>query len=277
MKKKIIKKTKKKAKRTFEQEDKPESAKKFLRELKSKKTLSNKEEFEMMLKSIKINNPWLTDNTLEAFKICDRKFFVSHHPYVDLPLHIAHGQTISQPTTIARMLQLLGLEKGLRILEVGANTGYHACLAAWLVFPGQVVSVEIYTDLVKQAEKNIDKLAEQLKRKKIRGRGYSNVKLVVGDALDSNNDVWNRKYDRIYYTAGVHPNQMAVVKELALRALRENGLLLFPTRESFDFGGLELWQKKNDRLESIKKDSGYSFVPLIRQKDIEEVYEKVKK
>ena len=63
----------------------------------------------------------------------------------------------------------------------------------------------------------------------------------------------------------------------AVHSLKDEGLLLFPTREHFDYGGLELWQKKGDSLVLLKKDHGYSFVPLIKQEDIEDTYKKIKK
>lgn len=268
-----MKKIKKvKTKMNKELEFKPESSRKFIRENKKKIVLSSNKEFEMMLKSIMINNPGLGSGIIDAFRVIDRKFFVSDkRAYEDRPLHIAHGQTISQPTTIARMLALLHLEQGLDVLEIGANTGYHACLVAWLVFPGSVTSIEIFCDLVEKANKNIKKFIEHLKTRDISQR-LSRIKIIAGDGLDYNNDIWKKKYDRIYYTAGIEISQVGLVKDLAQRALKEEGLLLFPTRESFDWGGLEIWQKKNNKLILIKRDEGYTFVPLIRQKDIEELY-----
>ena len=103
-----------------------------------------KKELDLMVKSIKINNPGIGEEITKAFSICDRAFFVTDDPYRDEPKHIAHNQTISQPSTVARMLSVLKLEKRNNVLEIGTNTGYHAVLVSWLVFPGSVMTIEIF-------------------------------------------------------------------------------------------------------------------------------------
>jgi protein-L-isoaspartate(D-aspartate) O-methyltransferase len=257
---------------------KQESSRKFLHELKQSKKLgklSDKKEFEFMLKSIEMNNPTISQDILDAFRLIDRKNFTKHLPYEDEAIHIAHGQTISQPTTIARMLNMLKLEQGQKVLEIGTNTGYHAALVSLLVYPGKVTSLELFQDLAKQAENNIKKLNLELKKSK-KVKKELKIKILTGDALNKEHEVWKEEYDRIYYTAGVEESQREAVKISAVQSLKEDGLLLFPTREHFDYGGLELWQKKQDNLILIVKDQGYSFVPLIKQEDIEEVYKKLK-
>lgn len=238
-------------------------------------------ERELMIKSIKINNPGISDEILEAFRICDRKFFVkdkskSSEIYNDVPLHIAHGQTISQPSTIARMITLLKLEKGLDVLEVGANTGYHASLVAWLVWPGKVVTIEIFPDLAEMARKNIKSLIDYLKRngKKEEAKKFKKIDVVTGDALDTKTKIWQGKYDRIYFTAGVEPNKIDDVKKMGLELLKEDGLLLYPTREIGDLGALEVWQLHDKKLKSIFREFNYVFVPLLKKEELEELYKR---
>lgn len=255
-----------------------ESSRKYLHELKQEHMpshLSDNKELDFMLKSIEFNNPGVNYRILEAFKTIDRKIFSKIHPYEDMPIHIAHGQTISQPTTIARMLRLLSLEPEQNVLEIGTNTGYHASLVAWLVSPGNVTTIEIFPDLAHQARINIKKLISELEQKKIKKKIH--VEIFTGDALEPYQEIWNKnkKYDRIFYTAAVSPNKRWIIKNLAHRTLKEGGLLLFPIKENYDYGGLELWQKQNNQLILIKRDPGYSFVPIIRQKDIEDVYKKL--
>jgi protein-L-isoaspartate(D-aspartate) O-methyltransferase len=255
---------------------KPETGRNYLSELKKQKkrnySKKKNEELDFMIKSIEMNNPGIDEDILQAFRVVDRKRFVSHEAYTDAPVHIKHGQTISQPTTIARMLRAMKPEPGLEVLEIGANTGYHAALVAWLVSPGRVTTIEIFRDLALNAIKNVKELIRRLEEQKPNKK--LNIDIFRGDALNGNSQVWERSYDRIYYTAGVEPQQLGIVKKLALRALNENGLLLFPTRENFDYGGIELWQKKYGKLFLLRRDEGYVFVPVVRQEDLEYLYRK---
>lgn len=233
-----------------------------------------KKQFELMIKSIMLNNPGIESEILEAFRVCDRRFFVKERPYIDAPIHVAHGQTISQPSTIARMIRLLRLESNLDVLEIGANTGYHAALVAWLVWPGNVTTIEIFPDLAAMAKLNIKRLITWLeKKKKSEKKKFSKIKVLVGDALDESNEIWRNCYDRIYFTAGVEPDQLAEVKHMGNKLLKEKGLLLYPTREAWDWGALEIWQK-NKELKLIMRETGYAFVPLLRQQELEELYKK---
>lgn len=229
-------------------------------------------ELELLIKSIKLNNPGISNEILEAFRICDRKFFVEKDPYVDLPQHIAHGQTISQPSTIARMIKLLRVEEGLDILEVGANTGYHASLVAWLVWPGKVVTIEIFSDLAEMARKNIKNMIKHLNKKE--ANRFSKITVITGDALDKQSKIWQGKYDRIYFTAGVESDKINDVKRMGEKLLKDKGLLLYPTREAYDYGALEIWQLDRGKLKLILRETGYAFVPLLRKQELEDFYKK---
>ncbi|MCL6501002.1 MAG: hypothetical protein K6T16_03160 [Candidatus Pacearchaeota archaeon] len=232
-------------------------------------------EMEIMLKSIQINNPGIGNELIEAFRVCDRAFFTKVDPYLDEASHIAHGQTISQPSTIARMIRLLGLEQGMDVLEVGANTGYHAALVAYLVYPGSVTTIEIFPDLAEMARKNVKALVKHLEKiNKKEAKKFEKIEIVTGDALDKTTRIWRGKYDRIYFTAGVDPDKVDDVKRMGEALLKDKGLLLYPTRESWDYGGLELWQMKDRKLSMVSKEMGYTFVPLLKKEDLEELYEK---
>jgi len=232
-------------------------------------------DLDIMIKSIKINNPGLPSEIEQAFRIVDRKFFIKKEPYEDEAKHVAFGQTISQPTTVARMLKKLELKPGLNVLEIGTNTGYHAAIASRLVYPGTVTTIEIFPKLAHNAINNINKIIKHLKSKKLKKE--FEVRFVVGDALDRDNPIWFEKYDRIFFTAGVSKEHLAEIKQMGHILLREGGLILFPSRKFFDYGGLELWEKKRGKLRLIVKEPGYAFVPIIRQEDLNTLYKVVKK
>ena len=235
----------------------------------------NRKDFDLMLKSIKINNLEISGKILNAFRVCDRRFFVKRDPYIDEPQHIAHGQTISQPTTIARMIRMSKLEPGFNVLEIGTNTGYHAALVAYLVWPGKVVTIEIFTDLASMAKKNIKKLIQHLNRTKKREvKKFTKIEIFAGDALNQETEIWKNKYDRIYFTAGIESQQLHEVKEMGLKLLKDKGLLLYPTREAWDWGALEIWQKnkKDKKLELVIRERGYAFVPLLKKSELEQLY-----
>ncbi|WP_291999405.1 protein-L-isoaspartate(D-aspartate) O-methyltransferase [Caldivirga sp.] len=69
--------------------------------------------------------------------------YIRHYAYQDTPLVIMKGQTISAPHMVAIMCELIKPRRGMRILEVGAGTGYQACVCAKAIEDGVVYSVEI--------------------------------------------------------------------------------------------------------------------------------------
>jgi protein-L-isoaspartate(D-aspartate) O-methyltransferase len=112
-----------------------------------------------------------SDRVLAAIASVPRERFVPAderaHAYENVALPIACGQTISQPLVVARMLELLELDEGDRVLDVGTGSGYHAALLARLA--GQVWTIERHAELSAEAEQAI------------RGLGIENVSCVVGD------------------------------------------------------------------------------------------------
>ena len=103
-----------------------------------------------------------TVRIIDALKRIDRVEFVleeyKYEAYGDYPLLIGHGQTISQPTTVAFMLELLRPEKGDRILDVGSGSGWTTALLAQIVGPtGRVWGLELVPELVKFGSENLAK------------------------------------------------------------------------------------------------------------------------
>ena len=77
----------------------------------------------------------------------------------DGPLAIGHDQTNSQPRTVAAMLRLLDVQPGMKVLDVGAGSGWTTALLAQLTGPtGLVLGVELEPDLVAWGSANLDSL-----------------------------------------------------------------------------------------------------------------------
>jgi protein-L-isoaspartate(D-aspartate) O-methyltransferase len=181
---------------------------------------------------------------LRAFDLTPRHLFVPtgmrHRAYEDSALPIGNGQTISQPSTHARYLELLALTGNERVLEIGTGSGYQTVLLSHLA--SQVFSIERVGTLVTQA------------RDAIREAGARNVSLLAGDGTLG----WREyaPYDAILVTAG----SPAVPQPLS-EQLQEGGRLLIPIGAR-DEQILTLFTKRGEALE--RRDIGAArFVPLI--------------
>lgn len=132
----------------------------------------------------------MQDVVERAMRAVPRHEFVSTEQaevaYVNRPLLIGHGQTISQPYIVAIMTDLLDLKPESRVLEIGTGSGYQAAVLAEIV--SAVFTIEIVEPLAKSA-------AERLKR-----LGYDNVQVKFGDG----NYGWPEAapFDGIVVTAG---------------------------------------------------------------------------
>ena len=95
---------------------------------------------------------------LDAFMKLPRHFFLDSAfeelAYEDQALHIAAGQTISQPYTVAYQTYLLDVKPGLRVLEIGTGSGYQACILSLL--GAKVYSIERHEVLFKKTMKLLD-------------------------------------------------------------------------------------------------------------------------
>ncbi len=103
-----------------------------------------------------------TPTIIEAFKNVDRADFVlpeyKEMAYFDQPLPIGSGQTISQPLTVALMLEWLAPKKGEKILDVGCGSGWTtALLASILGKEGKVIGIERIPELAEFARQNLSK------------------------------------------------------------------------------------------------------------------------
>src|SRR5512139_1201748 len=95
------------------------------------------------------------ERVLAAMSRVEREAFLPaawrSYAYVDEPLPIDCGQTISAPHMVAMMCQLLDVKPGFTVLEIGTGSGYHAAVLAELVTHGTVYSVERHEHLAEEA------------------------------------------------------------------------------------------------------------------------------
>lgn len=181
---------------------------------------------------------------LHAFDQTPRHLFVPtamrHRAYEDSALPIGNGQTISQPSTHARYLELLALTGKERVLEIGTGSGYQTVLLSHLA--AQVFSIERVGTLVTQA------------RDAIRAAGASNVSLLSGDGTLGWRDY--SPFDAILVTAGSPTVPTPLAEQLA-----EGGRLLIPIGDREE-QILTLFTRRGEELE--RRDIGAArFVPLI--------------
>ncbi len=171
--------------------------------------------------------------------------------YIDSPLSIGMGQTISAPHMNAMMCELLDLSEGDKVLEIGTGSGYHAALCAELVAPkhsknpGHVYTIERHQELANEAEESLI------------NTGYGDAVTVIhGDGTLGYPE--KAPYDKILVTAS-SPNKVPPpLKE----QLKDKGILCIPAG-SKDWGqDLYIVSKMGKKFES-KKITGVRFVPLI--------------
>jgi len=115
-----------------------------------------------LIKHLIARNVLKTKAIIDAFQAVDRIDFVPlkylDEAYGDYPLPIGYGQTISQPFTVAFMLELLQPQKGDKILDVGSGSGWTTALLAHIVQEeGSVRGIELIPELVAFGKKNLNK------------------------------------------------------------------------------------------------------------------------
>ena len=189
----------------------------------------------------------ISERVLEAIRRVPRHLFVPEREqeiaYVDYPLPIGWNQTISAPHMVAIMCDLLDIRDGMKILEIGAGSGYHAAVMAVLAGSGHVYAVEVIAPLASFAQENLKKA------------GINNVTVIVEDG--SLGLPGFAPYDRIS-VAAASPE----ILETLTDQLKTGGKLIIPVGKHYQ----ELYLVT--KIDGLKKEAkgGVVFVPLVGKK-----------
>jgi len=189
----------------------------------------------------------VNEDVLRAMTTVPRHQFVPldlvDRAYADHPLPIGYGQTISQPYIVALMTELLELEPGDKVLEIGTGSGYQAAVLAELGYV-EVYSIEIIPELAVQASQSLE------------AAGYSGLNLKHGDGYFG----WEEHapFDAIIVTAAPDHLPQPLTEQI-----RETGCIVIPIGPP---GGYQtLWRFEMEAGELVAYNmGGVTFVPFTR-------------
>ncbi len=184
------------------------------------------------------------ERVISAMSSIPREKFVlegeKDNAYLDCPLSIGVGQTISQPFMVALMTQCLSLKGPEIVLEVGTGSGYQAVILSKLV--KMVYTIERFSILAERAEKIFKELE------------IKNIKVIVRDGSKGLEEY--SPYDGIIVTAGAPEIPKSLIDQLD-----EKGRIVIPVGNSFS-QDLLLGIKEKSKLK-ISNYGGCVFVPLV--------------
>lgn len=191
-----------------------------------------------LLKSLE--NQGFSNKIIIAFSKTKREDFISkdlkQHTYEDHALPIGQGQTISQPYTIAFMLNLLELTDNQKILEIGSGSGYVLALINEISKNSEIYGIERIKELA-------DKSKQVLKQ-------YKNIHILNQDG--SKGLKQQAPFDRILISAAA-----SKIPEHLYSQLNDDGIIVASVQNS-------IFQIKKIKGEIKKKEfPGFVFVPLV--------------
>jgi len=197
--------------------------------------------YENLINSLIEDGYLKTPVIIEAFKKIDRADFTlneyKNEAYVNAPLPIGFGQTISQPYTIAFMLSLLNLEDNQKILEIGSGSGYVLALINELSPDSQIYGVERLGALALKSQKVL--------------KNKENIHIFKKDGYDGLKKY--APYNRILISAAADELPKHLISQLVNR-----GIMVLPVQNS-------IFHIKRTSHGFIKREfPGFVFVPLIK-------------
>lgn len=183
---------------------------------------------------------------LEAFDAIPRHFFLDlafdEQAYTNMAFQIGSGQTISHPYTVAFQTQLLELEKGMKVLEIGTGSGFQTAILCQL--GAKVYSIERHQPL-------------HVKAKQMLAHFKFNPGLFFGDGYKGNRVY--APYDRILVTCGA-PD----LPQLLLEQLKIGGLMIIPVGEGAEQKMLRIQKNAPDNY-STQEFGTFKFVPMLER------------
>jgi len=196
------------------------------------------------IKSKGINNT----NVLSAIGKVPRHLFMDSgfidHAYQDKAFPIGADQTISQPYTVAFQTELLEVNKGDKVLEVGTGSGYQAAVLCEL--GANVFSIERQGDLYKKVVNFLPSI------------NYYPKKIVYGDGYKGLKE--EAPFDSIIVTAGA-----PFVPKTLLNQLKIGGRLVIPVGENIQV--MTLYVRVSEKKFNMKEFGEFQFVPLLKEKE----------
>ncbi|MGZ2258270.1 protein-L-isoaspartate(D-aspartate) O-methyltransferase [Roseobacter sp. A03A-229] len=182
---------------------------------------------------------------LSAMEVIDRGPFIrgifSARAYEDMPLPIACGQTISQPSVVGLMTQALHISPRDKVLEVGTGSGYQAAILSKLA--RRVYTIDRHSRLVREARELFDEL------------GLTNITAITGDGSFGYPD--QAPFDRIIVTAAAEDPPGTLMEQLKV-----GGIMVVPVGQSDAVQHLIVVRKQADGVE-YEELRQVRFVPLL--------------
>jgi len=184
---------------------------------------------------------------LDAFEAIPRHFFLDNafaeQAYTNMPFQIGSGQTISHPYTVAFQTELLDIQKGDKILEIGSGSGFQTCMLCEM--GAKVYSIERHKELHLKAQRMVRKL-NYIARMSF-GDGYKGLPTFA-------------PFDKIIITCGA-PN----IPQDLLDQLKIRGIMVIPVGEGAE-QQMKLVTKTSNEDYSVQDLGVFSFVPMLENK-----------
>ena len=184
------------------------------------------------------------EGVLTAIGKVPRHFFFDetfwNQAYKDIAFPIGDGQTISQPYTVAYQTELIHIQKGDKVLEIGTGCGYQTCVL--LELGAKVFTIERQENLFRRTIQVLPKM------------GY-HPQFFLGDG--SIGIAEQAPYDKIIVTAGA-----PLVPEILLKQLKIGGILVIPVGDANEQKMVTVLRISETEFEKIVLDT-FRFVPLL--------------